>query len=109
MLHLCVYYRRVPPFRPDKGHKFSHVLFDSRLSVPCRREVEKFSFVAVGMVSETIATYIALRAGMIGQHRHSTSPQSYPACSNNLVEESTTHQNVSQEYFFCLGKNVYEV
>ena len=69
MLHRCVYYRRVPPFRPGKGHRFSHVLFDSRLSVPCRTEVEKFSSVAIGMASETIATYMALRAGMIGQHR----------------------------------------
>ena len=86
MLHRCVYYRRVPPFRPGKGHRFYDVLFDSRLSVPCRGEAEKFSSVAVGMVSETIATYIALKAGMIGQHRHSTPPQSYSTCSNNLVE-----------------------
>ena len=33
MLHRCVYYRRVPPFRPGKGYNFSHVLFDPRLSV----------------------------------------------------------------------------
>ena len=73
MLHHCVYYRRVPQFRPGKGHKFSHVLFDSRLSMHSRREVEKFSSVAIGMASETIATYMALRAGMIGQQRHSIS------------------------------------
>ena len=73
MLHHCAHYRRVPPFRPGKGHKFSHGLFDFRLSVHSRREVEKFSFVAIGMASETIETYMALRAGMIGQHRHSTS------------------------------------
>ena len=76
-----MYYSRVPPFRLGKGHKFSRVLFDSiRLSVHSRREVEKFSSVAIGMASETIATYMALRAGMIGQHRHSTSSQSYSAC-----------------------------
>ena len=62
-----------PPFRPAEGHIFFHVLFDSRLSVLSRREVEKFSSVAIGMASETIATYMALRAGMIGQQRHSTS------------------------------------
>ena len=73
MLHRCVYYRKVPPFRPGKGRNFSHVLFDSRLSVHSRREVEIFSSVAIGMASATIATYMALRAGMIGQHRHSTS------------------------------------
>ena len=54
-------------------HKFSHVLFDSRLSVHSRREFEIFSSVTVGMASEKIATYMALRAGMFGQHRHSTS------------------------------------
>ena len=68
-----MYYRRVPPFRPGKGHKFSRVLFDSRLAVHPRREVENFSSVAIGMASETIATYMTLRAGMIGQHMHSTS------------------------------------
>ena len=68
-----MYYRKVSPFRPGKGHEFSRMLFDSRLSVHSRREVEKFSSVAIGMTSETIATYMALRAGMIGQHRHSTS------------------------------------
>ena len=68
-----MYYRRVPLFRPGKGHLFSRVLFDSRLSVHSRREVEKPSSVAIGMASETIATYMELRAGMIGQHRHSTS------------------------------------
>ena len=73
MLHRRVYYRRVPPFRPGKGQNISHVLFDSRLSVHSRREVEIFSSVAIGMASVTIATYMALRAGMIGQHRHSTS------------------------------------
>ena len=75
MLHRCAHYRRVPPCRPGKGHNFSHdVFFDSRLSVHFRRgEVEKFSSVAVGMACETIATYMALRAGMIGQQRHSTS------------------------------------
>ena len=75
MLHRCVYYRRVPPFRPGKGHRYSHVvLFNSRLSVHYRREVEKFSSVAIGMAGETIATYMALRAGMIGQQkRHLTS------------------------------------
>ena len=71
MLHsTVVYYRRVPPFRPGKGHKFSRVLFDSRFCVHSRRGVEKFSSVAIGVTSETIATYyMALRAGMIGQHR----------------------------------------
>ena len=73
MLHRCVYYRRVPPFRPGKGYKFSHVLFDPRLSVHSQREVGKFSSVAIGMAIETIATYMALRAGVIGQQRHSTS------------------------------------
>ena len=73
MLHHCVYYRRVPPFRPGKGPKFSHVLFDSGFSVYSRREVEEFSSISIGMASETIATYMALRAGMIGQQRHSTS------------------------------------
>ena len=73
MFHRCVYYRRVPSFRPGKGHTFSHVLFDYRLSLHSRREVEKFSSVAIGMASETIATYTALRAGMIGQQRYSTS------------------------------------
>ena len=70
-----MYYRRVPTFRPGEGHKFSCVLFDSRLSAHSQREVKKFSSVAIGMTidSETIATYMALRAGMIGQHRHSTS------------------------------------
>ena len=72
MLHHCVYYRRVPPFRPGEGHKFPHVLFDSRLSVHSQREVEKLFSAAIGMASETIATYMALRAGMIGQQRHST-------------------------------------
>ena len=33
---------------------------------------------------------------------------SYSACSN-LLDQSTTHKNVSQEYFFCPGKNVYGV
>ena len=108
MLHRYVYYRRVPPFRPGKGYTFCQVLLDSRLYVHSRREVEKFSSVAIGMASETIATYMALRAGMIGQQRHSTSSQSYSACSN-LVDQSTTHKNVSQEFFFCLGKNMYEV
>ena len=61
MLHRCVYYRRVPPFRPGKGYNFSHVLFDPRLSVHSQREVGKFSSVAIGMASETIATYMALR------------------------------------------------
>ena len=93
-----MYYRRVPPFRPYKWHKFSHVL---RLSVHSRREVEKLSSVAIGMASETIATYMALRAGMIGQHRHSTPSQSYSAYSD-LVDQSTTHKKSSQEYLFCL-------
>ena len=62
MLHNCVHYTRVPPFRPGKGHTFHHVLFDSRLSVHSRREVEKFSSVAIGTASETIATYMVLRA-----------------------------------------------
>ena len=66
-------YRWVSPFGPGKGHKFSRVLFDSRLSVHYRREVKKISSVAIGMTSETIATYMALRAGIIEQHRHSTS------------------------------------
>ena len=57
--HYCVYI--------TGGHKFSHVLFDFRLSVHSQREVEKFSSVAIGMASETLATYMALRAGMIGQ------------------------------------------
>ena len=57
-----------------------HVLFDSRLYVPCRREVGKYSSIAIGMASETIPTYMVLRAGMIGQQRHSTSSQSYSAC-----------------------------
>ena len=48
-------------------------LFDPRLSVHSQREVGKFSSVAIGMASETIATYMALRAGVIGQQRHSTS------------------------------------
>ena len=73
MLHHCVYYSRVPPFRPGEGQKCSHVLFDSKLSVHSQREVEKFSSVAIGMASETIATYMTLRAGMIGQQRRSTS------------------------------------
>ena len=97
MLHRCVYYRRVPAFRPGKGYNFSHVLFDPILSVHsqrevgkfssvaigmasetiatymAQREVGKFSSVAIGMASETIATYMALRAGVIGQQRHSTS------------------------------------
>ena len=73
MLHRCVYYRRVPPFRPGKGYNFSHVLFDPRLCVHSQREVGKLSSVAIGMASETIATYMALRAGVIGQQRHSTS------------------------------------
>ena len=77
-----MYYRRVPPFRPGRGHKFYRVLFDSRLYVHSQRKVEKFSSVAIGMTSETIATYVALRAGMIGQHRHSTSSESCSACSN---------------------------
>ena len=62
MLPHCVYYTRVPPFRPGKGQIFHHVLFDSRLSVHSRREVEKFSSVAIGTASETIATYMVLRA-----------------------------------------------
>ena len=49
------------------------VLFDPRLSVHSQREVGKFSSVAIGMASETIATYMALRAGVIGQQRHSIS------------------------------------
>ena len=53
MLHHSVYYRRVPPFRPGKGHKFSHVLFDSRLPVHSRREIEKFSSVAIGISSDS--------------------------------------------------------
>ena len=56
-----------------RGTIFSHVLFDPRLSVHSQREVGKFSSVAIGMASETIATYMALRAGVIGQQRHSTS------------------------------------
>ena len=72
-LHRYVCYRRVPPFRPGKGYKLSHVLFDTRLSVHSQREVEKLSSVAIGMASETIATCMALRAGMIGQQRHLTS------------------------------------
>ena len=68
-----VYYRRVRHLDLAKGTIFSRALFDSRLSVHSRREVEKFSSVAIGMASETIATYMALRGGMIGQHRHSTS------------------------------------
>ena len=41
------YYRRVPLFRPGKGHNFSQVvLFDSRLSVHSLREVENFFSVA---------------------------------------------------------------
>ena len=60
------------------------------------------------MASETIATFVGLRAAMTGQHRHSsTSSWSYSACSN-LVEQSITHRNVSQEHFF-LSKNVYKV
>ena len=39
------------------------------------------------MASKTIATYMALRASTIGQHRHLTSSKSYSACSN-LVEQS---------------------
>ena len=74
MLHRCVYYRRVPPFRPGKGYNFSHVFKEKfRLSVHSQREVGKFSSVAIGMASETIATYMALRAGVIGQQRHSIS------------------------------------
>ena len=68
-----MYYRKIPPFRPGKRHKFSHALFDSRLSVHSLREVEKFFYVAIGMASETIATYMALRTGMVGQQRHLTS------------------------------------
>ena len=61
------------------------------------------------MASETIATYMGLRDGMIGQHRHSsTSSWSFSACSN-LVEQSITHRNGSQEHFFSFSKNVYEV
>ena len=67
---LCILQdRRVPPFRRGEGHKFSHVLFDSRFPVHSRREVEKFSSVAIGIASETIATCMALRAGMLGQQR----------------------------------------
>ena len=72
-MYFEVYYRRVPPFRPGTGHTFSHVLFDSRLSAHSQKEVKEFSSVAIGMASETRATYMALRAGMIGQQRHSTS------------------------------------
>ena len=79
--HHHYYYRRVLPFRPGERHKFSHVLVDSRLSVLSRKEVEKFSSVAIKMASETIATDMALRAGMVGQQRHSTSSKSYSACS----------------------------
>ena len=56
------------------------------------------------MASETIATSMGFRDGMIGQHRHSsTSSWSYSACSS-LVEQSITHRNVSQEYFFLSVK-----
>ena len=60
----------LPSFRPGKGHKYSQLLFVSRVSVHSRREVENSPLSRV-MASETIATYMALRAGIIGQHRHS--------------------------------------
>ena len=68
-----MYYRGFRHLGLARGTNFSRVLFDSRLAVHYRREVEKLSSVAIGMASETIATYMALRAGMIGQHGHSTS------------------------------------
>ena len=43
-----LYYRRVPPFRPGKGHKYSHVLFVPRLCVHSRREVENSPLSRVG-------------------------------------------------------------
>ena len=43
-----LYYRRVPIFRPGKGHKYSQVLFVSRLSVHSRREVENSPLSKVG-------------------------------------------------------------
>ena len=50
------------------------LMYYSTLDFLCiLKEVGKFSSVAIGMASETIATYMALRAGVIGQQRHSTS------------------------------------
>ena len=110
MLHHCVYYRRVPPFRPGEGHQLSHVLFDSRFSMHSRREVEKFSSVATGMSSETIATYMALRASMIGQQRKAFEFfVVLLSMFKSLVDQNTTHKKVQEEYIFCLGNNIYEV
>ena len=75
-----------------------------------RREVEKLSSVAIGMTSETIATYMALRAGnMIGQHIGIRLLRSLISMfKSSRLDQSTTYKNVSEEYF-CFRKNVYEV
>ena len=104
-----MYYRRVPPFGPGKGHKF--LMCCSTLDFLCILE-ERLKTLLCRIwdgYRETIATHMAFRAGMIEQRRNSTSSKSYPACSN-LVKQSITHKNVLQEgYFFCLSKNVYGV
>ena len=95
----------VPPFKPGKGHKFSHVLFDSRLSVHSRREVENFSSIAFGTASETIATYMAFRAGIIGQQRKAFDFFVFKSSRSEYYSQKC----MKEKYFFCLGKNVCEV
>ena len=66
-----------------------------------QREVEKFSSVAIGMASETIATYMALKAdGMIGQQRKAF--DSFVVLLSMIkyivvvveVDQNTSHKNV---------------
>ena len=69
----------------------------------------KKSPVAIGRASEAIATYMALRAGMIGQQkRHSTSSQSYSAWFKSSRSECYSQKCITR-VFFCLGKKMYEV
>ena len=70
-----------------------------------RREVGKFSSVAIGMTSETIATYMALRAGMIGQHIGIRLLRSLISMfKSSRLDQSTTYKNVSEEFFFVSVK-----
>ena len=76
-IHTYIQDRKAPLFRPGKGHK--SLMYCSTLDSLCILEerlksspLSQLGWLVKGY-SGTIGTYMALRAGMIGQQRHSTS------------------------------------
>ena len=62
------------------------------------------------MASETIATYMALRAGTMGSKKGIRLLRSLTQQGSNLVDRSEYYsQKCITRVFFCLGKKVYEV